>query len=67
MYSLAVQNHDMKKAHSLVDKQEELARCFEMGKYYEASGRLEIATLEKDADQVLTTMKDMLSSEELSR
>lgn len=62
MYSLAVQNNDMKKAHSLVDKQVELARCFEMGKYYEASSRLELATLEKNADLVSAIMKDMLSS-----
>lgn len=64
MYLLALQNNDMKKAHSLVTKQEELARCFDMGKYYEVSNKLEIATLEKDTDMVLTIMEEMLSNVE---
>lgn len=62
MYMLALQDNNKKKAHELVAKQEELAKCFEMGKYYEVSCRLEIATLEKDADTVLAVMEEMLSS-----
>ena len=46
----------------LVDKQVELVKCFEMGKYYEASNQLELATIEKDADAVITFMKEMLAS-----
>lgn len=61
MYLLALKNKDMERAHRLVEKQEELARCFEMGKYHEVPCRLEIATLEKDADRVIETMKEMLS------
>lgn len=64
MYMLALQEKDMKRAHMFVAKQEEMAKCFEMGRYYEVSGRLEIATLEKDAATVIATMKDMLSSVE---
>ncbi len=61
VYVLALQENNREKAHSLVAKQEEMARCFEMGKYYEVSSRLELATMEKDADTVLATMKEMLS------
>lgn len=61
MYMLALQDNDRKRAHRLVDKQKELARCFEMGEYYEISSGLELATLEKDTDSVVTIMEEMLS------
>lgn len=64
MYSLALQENDRRKAHSLVAKQEEMARCFEMGKYHEVCSRLELATMEKDTDTVLATMEEMLSGME---
>ncbi len=67
MYMLALQDDDRKRAHRYIDKQKELARCFEMGKYYEVSCGLELATLEKDADAVVAVMKDMLSSVERIR
>ncbi len=41
----------------LADKQKEFAKCFEMGKYYEVSSQLEIATIEKDIDTIIATMK----------
>ena len=62
MYMLAMNQGEMDRAHMLVRQQEELARCFEMGKYCEASSRLDIATAEQDADTVIATMKEMLSS-----
>lgn len=61
MYMLALQDNDIKKAHKLVDKQKELAKCFEMGKYYEISNELELATLERDSDTVVAVMEEMLS------
>lgn len=61
MYMLALQEDDRKKAHKLVDKQRELARCFEMGRYYEIVGGLELATLEQDSDVVVAFMEEMLS------
>lgn len=64
IYLLALQNNDKEKAYKIVEKQEELAKCFEMGTYYEVSHRLEIAALEKDIDVVIDTMKKMLSSVE---
>lgn len=62
MYMLAMDQGEMDRAHMLVRKLEELARCFDMGKYCEASSRLDIATVEQDADTVIATMKEMLSS-----
>lgn len=64
MYMLALKDKDMERARMLVDKQGELARCFEMGKYHEVSCRLEIATVEKDSDKVIALMEEMLSSVE---
>lgn len=65
MYLLSLHNNDRERAHWLTDKMEELARCFEMGKYYEVSaGRLELAVLEEDADSVIATMQEMLSNVE---
>lgn len=64
MYMLALKDKDMERAHMLVEKQEELARCFEMGKYHEACCGLEIATVEKDSDKVIAFMEEMLSSVE---
>ena len=62
MYMLAMRDNDMDKAHMLVKKQEEIAGCFEMGKYHAVSTRLELATVEKDTETVIATMQDMLSS-----
>jgi len=62
IYMLAINENNLKKVHMLADKQKEFAKCFEMGKYYEVSSQLEIATLEKDADTIITTMREMLAS-----
>lgn len=64
IFMLALEEKHMEKAHSLVEKQIELATCFEMGKYYEASCKLEIATIEKDADAVIQIMQTMLANAE---
>lgn len=60
MYMLALQDHDMERARRFAAKQEELARCFEMGKYCELFCWLEIATREQDADAVTAIMEEML-------
>ena len=62
LYLLALQENDFEKAHLFADKQSETARLFEMGRYREVSSQLEIATLEKDADKVLSIMEEMLDS-----
>ncbi|MCI6042624.1 helix-turn-helix domain-containing protein [bacterium] len=64
MYGLAVQTNRMDKAHYYIDKLEQLAKLFEMGKYYEASNRLELAVMEKDVDTVLKTVEIMLGNVE---
>lgn len=64
MYRLAIQENDRKRAHMLVGKQKELAGCFEMGKYYEICGMLDMATYEKDEETILETAKKMLFSVE---
>lgn len=61
MYLLAMKDEDKYKAQKLIGKQKELARCFEMGPYYEASNGLEFATMEKDAQKVVDIMEEMLS------
>ena len=61
IYMLAIWENDRKKAHMIADKQKELAKCFEMGKYYEISSGLDLATLEKDGDLVVALAKEMLS------
>lgn len=62
MYSLAVRDNDMERTHRLVEKQQEMAACFEMGRYHEVSGGLELATMEKNADTVIRIMQDMLNA-----
>lgn len=62
IYSLALKEKHMQKVHSLVEKQIELAKCFEMGKYYEVSSELELATIEKDTDAVIQIMQVMLAN-----
>lgn len=62
LYHLSMEEKDFKKAHLIVDKQENLAKLFEMGKYHEVSFKLELATMEKDADTVLNIMETMLDS-----
>lgn len=62
MYTLALREKQIERAHLLADKQAEMAKCFEMGRYYEVSAGLELACLEKDADAALFIMKEMLDS-----
>ncbi len=62
----SIQNPERKRkqARSIVQKQAEAAKFFEMGKYYEVSSFLEITALEKDADTVIAAMEEMLSGVE---
>lgn len=60
IYMLTMEDGNIDKAHLLVEKQGELAKAFEMGRYHEVSGRLELAVAEKDAETVIDTMEQML-------
>ncbi len=61
IYMLALQENNKKKAREMVEKQKQMAICFEMGEYYEYSCELDFATVEKDADRVIAAMEKMLS------
>ena len=67
LYMLAIQDEDMEKAHYYVEKQAALARLFEMGEYYELSGKLDLAVTEKDAKITADTAEKMLSETERIR
>lgn len=62
IYLLAMQENDLEKAHILVEKMQVLYNLFDMGKYHEASCRLELATAEKDADTIIEIMQQMLEN-----
>ncbi|MCI8513623.1 MAG: helix-turn-helix transcriptional regulator [Lachnospiraceae bacterium] len=56
---LAKEDGETERIRFLAEKQKELARVFEMGKYYEAVDGLEAAVMEKDADACLTIVRDI--------
>ena len=62
LYLLSMEEQNLVKAHLFTDKQQELAKLFEMGKYHEISCRLDLATAEKDIDTILDTMEVMLTT-----
>lgn len=62
IYTLAAEDGNMDKAHMLVEKQGELARVFDMGEYRENICRLELASMEKNADAAIETMEKLLAS-----
>lgn len=59
--ALAIQERDWQRAHMLVEKQCMLEKIFEMGEYYEVSGRLELAVAEQDVETALDIIEKMLS------
>lgn len=61
MFDLALQEQDMERAHLLAEKQKDLARLLEMGKYYEVSCGLYLAVAEKDVENTRRIMEEMLS------
>lgn len=62
MYQLAVQENDLEKARALTEKQVNLARLFEMGKYHALCCQLELAAEEKDTDAVIKLAEKLLES-----
>ena len=67
LLALAMEEQDMERAHMLVEKQGELARLFEMGRYYEIVCGLELAAEEKDKEKALEIMEEMCAGvEEIS-
>ena len=62
LYMLSIEEQNFAKAHLFTDKQRELAKLFEMGKYHEVACKLNLATAEKDIDTILDTMETMIAS-----
>lgn len=61
LYMLALKENDLNRAKRMVERQQRLAGLFEMGKYNEVCGGLELALMEKDEEAVLEIAKNMLS------
>ena len=64
MGSLAGQCGDLEKKRWLAAKQIDLAKCFEMGTYYEACYQLEAALIEQDAGAAIAAAERLLSDVE---
>ena len=64
IFTLVVEDENMDKARLLAEKQEELARVYDMGVYNEVLGKLELAVTEKDADTAIDNIDRMLASVE---
>ncbi len=62
MFDLAKEADDHEKMRFLVEKQELLARCFDMGPYYEAFGRINLASVMKDEQTARTVMQEVLEA-----
>lgn len=62
VYILAMEDKNVSKAQKLVEKQQKLARLFEMGAYHEVSCKLDFATAQKDVDTVIETMQEMFEN-----
>lgn len=62
MYQLARKENDRERAGKLAEKQGELARCFEMGEFYEVVPQLDFAVLEQNRELALDTMEKVLDS-----
>ena len=62
IYLLAMEEGSLPKARQLVEKQQQMAKLFEMGGYHEVSAGLELAVLEKNADKTLKIIEEMLKN-----
>ncbi len=62
IYMLAMEEGNMAKAGQMVEKQQQLAKLFEMGRYNAVSTKLEWAVARKDVEETLETMEQMLDS-----
>ncbi len=62
IFSLAMEDGNREKARDIVERQERLARLFEMGEYNENMWRLELATAEQDGDTAADVMEKLLES-----
>lgn len=62
IYMLAMEEKNIDKAYTIVEKQKQLANLFEMGEYREVSSMLEFVVAQKDIDKTIETMEKLLAS-----
>lgn len=62
IFRLAVQDGDLEKARSMIQKQKTLAALFEMGVHHEALADHELALLEKDVEAVVSSAEKLFES-----
>ena len=62
IFMLAMEEGKMEKARQLVDKQQQMAKLFEMGRYNEISVKLELVTEEKNVEETLEIMGQLLDA-----
>lgn len=62
IYIAAMQEKNVDKAGRLIKKQEELAKLFEMGRYYEVASRLDLAEACQDKATTIGIKKELLES-----
>ena len=60
MYRLAMDEKNREKAHLIVEKQEALAKCFEMGILNQVSGSFDLAVEEQDKEKSLEKLRQIL-------
>ena len=62
LYLLSMEKGDYERAKRYLDKQSELAKILEMGRYNELAGYLDFAAGRKDATETVRIMKELLDN-----
>lgn len=62
IFALTMEEGNREKARLIVEKQQQMAKVFEMGEYHVASTRLNLAIAEKDVEGTLEIMEQLLDS-----
>jgi hypothetical protein len=60
IFMLAIEEKNVEKARKIVEKQSELARLFEMGRYHEISCQLELAELDKKEERKQEILQELV-------
>ena len=62
IFMLVMEEGNVQKAQQLVEKRQQMARIFEMGRYHEISAELEFTVAKKDAEETIRVMEQMLNA-----
>ena len=60
-YLFSMEKKDYARAKAYLDKQSEMARTFEMGRYNEVSGYLDFAVSQKNVEETIQIIKEIMS------